>query len=236
MRKYGQTLPDSVLPPPEVQGAAAPRMSTPSNDNTWTGWAISSFTNKFATASGEMQPNKNGVESPPISRPTSVPPASNGTKASRLGTGQNRLVPTRSSPVVPRVTSSVPVSPQPEEEDFGDDWGAMDEEEVADAWDAPAVAKTVSSPKASAPAVAYDDQGEPDFEGWLNAQAQAKKKPNKPLPKGLAKKTSAPVAASRVSPAAKAAAQNAAAKMASKPSPTPAPVEDDGEAWGDAWD
>ena len=36
-----------------------------------------------------------------------------------------------------------------------------------------------------APLIIFDDGGEPDFEGWLNAQAQAKSKA--PLPKGLAK-------------------------------------------------
>ena len=44
--------------------------------------------------------------------------------------------------------------------------------------------------------VSFDDGGEPDFEGWLNAQAKAKSKD--PLPKGLAKLASKPAANGRM--------------------------------------
>ena len=133
VRKYSQTLPDTLLPPPEIAAAGAPRMSTPSNDNTWAGWAFSSFTNKFSAASGEMQTAGNGVVSPPLSRPTSVPPGSDTARPSKLS--HTRLAPptTHSSPSVPRISTSTFASSQPEEEDFGDDWGAMDEEEGEDA-------------------------------------------------------------------------------------------------------
>ncbi|KAF2153052.1 protein kinase [Myriangium duriaei CBS 260.36] len=242
VRKYGQSLPDSILPPPETgvpAAATAPRMGTPSGENTWAGWAISSFTNKFAGASGQMQPNANGVASPPISRPTSVPPNSDAVKPSRLSAGQTRLVPTHSSPAIPQISTSASASPQPEEEDFGDDWGAMDEEEVADAWGAPPATKTLPATKTTPVAsAAYDDQGEPDFEGWLNAQAQAKKQPSKPLPKGLTKKATATVtgtksATQRAISASK--PQSAVKKPEAKLSPAPTPAQDDGDDWGDAW-
>lgn len=54
--------------------------------------------------------------------------------------------------------------------------------------DAPSDTASLAPPqKASAPTIvaSFDDGGEPDFEGWLKAQAQAKSKG--PLPKGLAK-------------------------------------------------
>lgn len=50
-------------------------------------------------------------------------------------------------------------------------------------FDAPAT----KPPPTPAPA-SFDDGGEPDFEGWLNAQAKAKSKA--PLPKGLARPAS----------------------------------------------
>ncbi|KAF4548049.1 Hypothetical protein D9617_32g091690 [Elsinoe fawcettii] len=237
VRKHASTMAESVLPPPEVIGGA-PRMSTPQSENTWAGWAISSFTNKFSAASGEMQTARNGIASPPTSRPTSVPPTGV-TKPTGLTANQTRLAPTSnaSSPVVPQISFSSPASPQPETEDFGADWGAMDDEEVADAWGAPEIAKPITQAKPATPVV-YDDQGEPDFEGWLNAQSQAKKTNSKPLPKGLAKKTTAAPArpsTSRVSSAAKTAAQAAAAKPAPKPAPAK-PAADEGDDWGDAWD
>ncbi|KAF2223493.1 armadillo-type protein [Elsinoe ampelina] len=237
VRKHASTMADSMLPPPEVAGGA-PRMSTPQNDSTWAGWAISSFTNKFNTASGEMQTAKNGVASPPLSRPTSVPPTG-ASKPTGVTASQARLAPVSnmSSPAVPQISFSSPTSPQPETEDFGADWGAMDDEEVADAWGSPEVAKPKSQPKPATP-VSYDDQGEPDFEGWLNAQAQGKKATSKPLPKGLAKKSTAVPArpaAPRASSAAKTAAQTAAAKAAPKPAPTK-PAAEEGDDWGDAWD
>ena len=82
------------------------------------------------------------------------------------------------------------------ENDFGDAWGEMgDMHEAETFFDAPddTVSATASTPNlVSAPAspqkqksvAAYDDS-EPDFAGWLSAQAQSKSKA--PLPKGLSK-------------------------------------------------
>lgn len=244
VRKHAQAMPDSILPPPEVAGGA-PRMSTPQNENTWAGWAISSFTNKFNAASGEMQPTKNGV-TPPASRPTSVPPTGQTVKPPALATNAARLAPTSnaSSPAVPQISFSSPASPQPETEDFGADWGAMDDEEVADAWGAPEdsnpATTSTSVSKPTTPAAAFDDQGEPDFEGWLNAKAQAKKPTSKPLPKGLGKKTTSTSAAKplaqRTTSTARVAAQTAAAKAAPKHAAAAKPVEENNDDWGDAWD
>jgi SCY1-like protein 1 len=69
----------------------------------------------------------------------------------------------------------------------------------------------------------FDDDGEPDFAGWLAAQSQ--KKPTKALPKGLSKSSAAK------KPAAKPAAKPIAAKKIDmKPKET-----DDDDGWGDGW-
>ena len=124
-------------------------------------------------------------------------------------------------------------------DDSEDANGTPDPEAVV-AWEA-ASRPTKTPEPLSTP---YDDGGEPDFEvslvrrrksyllvqGWLNAQAAAKIKSSKPLPKGLTKKTMAPV---RSAPASKAAAKIVAQPIAKKDGPK-APVQDDDD-WGDAW-
>ena len=80
----------------------------------------------------------------------------------------------------------------------------------------------------------YDDGGEPDFEGWLNAQAASKVKNNKALPKGLTKK--APVAKpvqGKPQSAAKSSPKVAPVKKA-QPVKKQEVVEDDDD-WGEAW-
>ena len=130
-----------------------------------------------------------------------------------------------------------------DQEDFGDDWGAMDDDDdgAADAWgevadSTPPVAPTKAS------TASFDDGGEPDFEGWLNAQAQAKTKTKNPLPKGLAK--SKPVSAAAASRPIVARSASASVTTKSKPVAKPAPSkpvkaapkeEEEEEDWGSAW-
>jgi len=66
-----------------------------------------------------------------------------------------------------------------QDDDVDEAWGEMEDEPFVDA---PSEQKPTSVPP---PLIIFDDGGEPDFEGWLNAQAKAKSKA--PLPKGLAK-------------------------------------------------
>lgn len=66
-----------------------------------------------------------------------------------------------------------------QDDDVDEAWGEMEDEPFVDA---PSEQKPTSVPP---PLISFDDGGEPDFEGWLNAQAKAKSKA--PLPKGLAK-------------------------------------------------
>lgn len=244
VRKYGATLPDTVLPAPETSSQAGTRMSTPQPGGWGMGWAVSSFTNKLGMASGDIQPNSNGTKPTPAERASSTPPT-NG-------------APTKPQPGL--VASSIPASARPsslrmsssailgvEDEDFGDSWGEMNEDDNdTSAWDAPLDAAQKTSPDTSmrpsmssrpstSTSTAYDDGGEPDFEGWLNAQAQAKKQSGKPLPKGLApKKTTIPArpAVSKSVSAAQASTAKAAPKPSKQVETKPASDDDD---WGDAW-
>lgn len=250
IRKYSQCLPDSVLPPPEAAGQNAPRMSTPQPETAgsgWAGWAISSFTNKLASASGEIQPNSSAAATSGPERPASTPPANQGSSAAQsLSMDRTRPTPviSPSAPTVPRVSSGLrnatPITSDVEHEDFGDAWGEMDEDGAADAADAWAEmddSVPVAAPP-RAPVAAFDDGGEPDFAGWLNAQAQAKSKAKNPLPKGLSKSKPA-ASASRPAVARNASASTAGkAKPAAKAVPSkpvqPAATDDDDD-WGEAW-
>ncbi|KAI5269971.1 ARM repeat-containing protein [Aureobasidium subglaciale] len=249
IRKYGETLPDSVLPPPEAAGSNAPRMSTPQpggSGSGWAGWAISSFTNKLATASGEMQPTISAAATVGSDRSSSTPPANQSSAAAEsLAAGRTRPTPTfsPSAPAVPRVSSGLrnatPTLSDVDQEDFGDDWGAMDDDAAADAWGEIADSAPNAAP-VKASTVSFDDGGEPDFEGWLNAQAQAKTKAKNPLPKGLTKSkpVTAPAAKPSVSRTASATvttrAKPAAKAIPSKPT-KPAAKEEDEDDWGSAW-
>lgn len=241
IRKYATTLPDTILPPPQSQSAGPTRMSSPQPGNQWMGWAISSFTNKLGTASGDIVPNSDGTQPTPMERPSSTPPA-NGTSTRP----QSHTVP--SAPAVPRAPSNLRNStstptPDVEDEDFGDGWGDMDDNEgVADAWGAEPTPGAAPSSQAAKPATHYDDGGEPDFEGWLNAQAAAKQKNNKALPKGLTKKTpAAKPAASKPPVSTKVASAGVGtnkAAMAKKTETVKKQQQEEAEEdddWGDAW-
>ncbi|USW58876.1 Putative protein kinase domain, armadillo-like helical [Septoria linicola] len=231
VKKHQSTMPDTVLPPPETTSAGTTRMSTPQPGQQagsgWAGWAISSFTNKLGTAAGEIQPNGTGA------KPTAAEVAA----APVNGSARPAYTATASAPVVPKVSSGLrtaSVPPPAEEEDFdASGWGEMNEDEPAigeDPW---------AERPASKSSASYDDGGEPDFEGWLNAQAQAKKPNKAPLPKGLAKK-SAPVARSAplsktTTPATSRPSTATAKPVVAKPKAKPV-VQEDNDDWGDAWE
>ena len=186
IRKYGNSLPDTVLPSPAVAlaNATVPRMGTLQNDATgWAGWAISSFTNKFATASGDMQSKATKSQQAKSDRSSSVPPVADSShpslSASVSALNRPGLTGTSTPARVPTPSEQYFDDPIENDEDIDEAWGEMAEDT---SYDAPAQAKP--SP---APPISFDDGGEPDFEGWLKAQAQVKSKA--PLPKGLAKPT-----------------------------------------------
>jgi SCY1-like protein 1 len=223
VREYSKNLPDTALPATETASAPTTRISTPQPGmgGQMLGWAISSFTNKMGAATGDIQPNSNGTRPTPQERPTSTPPV-NGLRPSNHTSA--------STTSVPKVTTGLSTAPIAAEEDFGDGWGNMDEDEdPAASWDDDLRASEPTQAhvsKVSTSSVPYDDGGEPDFEGWLNAQAQAKSASKKPLPKGLVKKSTT------TATAAKPAAISKKSPTATKPV---APPADDDEDWGDAW-
>ena len=120
-----------------------------------------------------------------------------------------------------------------------DAWGDMEEETF---FDAPSEAAPQKVTSASNP---FDDNGEPDFAGWLAAQA-GKKPGAKPLPKGLAKPAAArPANAGRSATTGSVGAtgtKKAATTTTLKPKPAVAKKIDttpkagaDDEEWGDGW-
>jgi SCY1-like protein 1 len=255
IRKFASSMPDTVLPPPSTVDASAqpaPRMSTPqpSEGSSWTGWAISSFTNKVSAAAGEIQSNGG-----PPSRPSSTPLAAEARRAPGTASASALHRQAITSPPATSTRTSTSSNANDyfhdsrdgadDEIEIDDAWGDMEEESFFDASsDAPKHAK--ATPSATNP---FDDNGEPDFAGWLAAQA-TKKPAAKALPKGLAKPTAKengrPGAAGRIASTgavggtgAKKAAITApkaqtkpvvAKKIDTKPKET---GDDDG--WGDGW-
>ncbi|KAL1383274.1 armadillo-type protein [Phyllosticta capitalensis] len=269
IRKHQTTLPDTVLSPASNTAASGPtpRMSTPQQENSWAGWAISSFTNKLAAATGDIQPHANGGglgSSQTDSRSSSVPPAARPTSSTSTASALHRQATKPSNPFASASSTSLPATagatPEAEPEDFGAEWGddfggedANDDD--LDAWGKtdddhdPFGPPTTTSTTSSVP---FDDKGEPDFAGWLTAQAQAKSAAKKPLPKGLSKPSAAsktavkpaaakPVAAVKkatpVVPASKKApvAKKEVKKAEQKKAPA-AEEEEMDDGWGDAWD
>ncbi|KAH8425769.1 COPI-interacting protein CEX1 [Aspergillus melleus] len=241
IRKVGSNMADTVLPPssssPDTTKDAA-RIGT-SNDKSWAGWAISSFTNKITTANGEIQPTANGAkpaEAEPA-RPASVPRV---TKPSPLAKETLR-------PAAQPLNRSLSEQPVPitQEEDEPDEvydaWGAMDDDEDDQGQskdDNPfSPATTTASSTSFAPAapksapVPYDDGGEPDFAGWLAAQSKTKK----PLPKGL-NKTTSNTSVSRTASRSNSSKPKIVTAAPAKKIDTKPKDEEVDDDWGDAWD
>lgn len=225
-----------------------PRIGTPQNDTGWAGWAISSFTNKLATASGDMQAKASNVQAGPDPvRSSSVPPTADTNRPTFAAASASRLhrqaVTGSAAPVLTRTSTDQFFDVAQEEDDEVDKaWDDMAEESF---FDALKQQNPADEPKASTLAPLVDDGGEPDFEGWLNAQAQAKAK--KPLPKGLAKPsgltngrqaatrsttTGLGAGAKKLASTSSTATKPSAAKAMTTKAKEPAADDD----WGDAWD
>lgn len=231
VRKAASAMPDTVLPPPQSGESQPARMGTPQQTGSagWTGWAISSFTNKLSTAAGDMQTANGGSG---VNSPKPIP--SPGPEARRLPSASASSLHRQaisSPPLQASGTSSPSASAMADAfwqddgfDDAGDAWGEMgDDDEVI-----PSSIST-KAPAKAAP-VPFDDGDEPDFAGWLAAQAQ-KKKPGsvKTLPKGLSK----PAAGKK--PAAKPATKPAAKPVATKKIDMKPKETEDDDAWGDGW-
>ena len=252
IKKYAIALPDTILPPPAttIANGVAPRMGTSQNDSAgWTGWAISSFTNKLGTASGAMQTNPPTSLQPPtpMDRSSSVPLASSTARTlptSASASSLHRQALARNSTPAPSHISPEKLfqDEDADDEEIDEAWGEFAEDSF---FDAPSEAATKSKAAPSKP-IAYDDGGEPDFEGWLQAQAHAKSEAKGPLPKGLTKSSTQPsgrAAVTRTTTTGSVGTGAGAKKLAGTTTKPKArskiidtkPVEGDDD-WGDAWD
>jgi SCY1-like protein 1 len=234
IRKAAANMPDTALPPPTTESATGPRMSTPqpSEGSSWTGWAISSFTNKISTAAGEMQTNGTGSGS---STPQAVlSPGLDGKRSTSSASALHRQAVKSPAPSVSRQPPPPPTASadsffQDDAADTGDAWGDM--EDMGDDDDVPGsqpASKAPASRQTSSSTATPFDDAEPDFAGWLAAQQQKKSSVGKPLPKGLSKPSAAGAKKPLVTrPAAKPVA---AKKIDLKPKQA-----DDDDGWGDGW-
>ncbi|KAF6811284.1 hypothetical protein CSOJ01_05842 [Colletotrichum sojae] len=226
IKKAAAAMPDTALPPQGAEGAGAPRMSTPqpsdSAASSWAGWAISSFTNKLSSAAGEMQTSAGSGTASPKPTPSPGPESKRPTTSSASALHRQAV---KSPPPMSRTPSSVVAdSFNLEPVDDGDAWGDMGD----DAWGEPSeTAKPAAKKDTAASATPFDDGSEPDFAGWLAAQSQKKGGSSKPLPKGLAKSSTATKKPAAAKPAAKPVV---AKKIDLKPK-----QEDDDDGWGDGW-
>lgn len=243
VRKAAESMPDTVLPPPSAADAPAARMSTPqqgAGGQGWTGWAISSFTNKLSTAAGEM----NTAGAPALTPTTSSSPAPDA-RRSAAGTAspmhrQALKSPNPESSNVSSPTASAVADAfwaDDKADNGGDDdlWGEMNEDdgfgELADD-DAPVTTKPAAKPAKAVSATPFDN-AEPDFAGWLAAQNQKKSGLTKTLPKGLAKGST--TAGATKKPLSKPAPKPVAKPLVAKKIDLAPKAEDEDDGWGDGW-
>ncbi|KAL9042419.1 MAG: hypothetical protein Q9214_003787 [Letrouitia sp. 1 TL-2023] len=253
IRKYATTLSDSVLPNlgGNATNGTVTRAGSSQNGAGWTGWAISSFTNKLATASGDIEPNSTTLRSDTQrNRPSSVPPTADTDRPALTAASASKLhrqAVSRSPAPTDTRTSTDHLFDEAEVEDADVDqaWGDFGEDSF---FDAPSEPKpTVAERKQPIVAATFDDGGEPDFEGWLKAQAQAKSKTV--LPKGLSKVSATGANPPRITKATttgnpglelggkKIAGPTSLSKNNTPTSIDTKPKDLSGEDdWGDAWD
>ena len=254
VRKYASGLPETALPPADAGNASnapAARMGNQS-DTSWSGWAISSFTNKLSSARGTMDAATNGAPKPANGAAGSVSLPISGRATPTVQVSSASAAQSRPSTAASQteVADYFGADSNDNEEPF-EAWGTMDDEDDT-FFDAKAANKPAAGP---GPAVPFNDGGEPDFAGWLAAQSQAKAK--RPLPKGLAKSGSGtgtglsarPTAVGRTISTGSVGTGTGAKKLGSttsKPKVT-APVVKKAEIkpkaseaadddWGDAWE
>lgn len=225
IKKAAASMPDTVLPPPQAGDGQAARMGTPqpsAGSQGWTGWAISSFTNKISTAAGEMQ-TANGSTQAPRASSSPAPDARKPTSSASTLHRQALASPPASTAAPSPTPSAVAEEFYADGADDAGGWGDMGDMDEEGGWGAAAAASEPSTRSAPATASATPfDEGEPDFAGWLAAQSQ-KKSGSKPLPKGLAK----------AGPAKKMPAKKPVA--AKKIDLAPKADDGDDEGWGDGW-
>jgi SCY1-like protein 1 len=194
VRKAASGMADTALPKESTNStsqSSTPRMGTPQpgeGSAGWGGWAISSFTNKLSAAAGEIEPTGTPVNGIPALKPT--PAGGLSGRASASASALHRQAIASPSGASTRTSTSEASNTadyfggSPAVPDIDDDfaaWGDMDDGEYHD--EKPEPKLPAAQPKSLAKP--FEDE-EPDFGGWLAAQA-GRKTGAKPLPKGLAK-------------------------------------------------
>lgn len=256
VRKAANNMADTALPPPQESRSESttPRMSTPAPNESvpggWAGWAISGFTNKLATAVGDIQPTNTtpvnggmGAPPPPLleTRPHTGMPIRASASASVLARQAITSPPANSQRTSTSSASGKNAAHYFEddnEEDESEAWGDMDDDDTAfkDAVEKPVEKKVSAKP--------FADDEEPDFAGWLAAQA-GKKPGSKPLPKGLGKPAAArSLQVQRASTTGGSGTGAGPKKVDSTVSVRPAAVKKvevkkevvDDDNWGEGWD
>ncbi|KAI9728742.1 MAG: hypothetical protein M1828_002848 [Chrysothrix sp. TS-e1954] len=267
VRKHAQSMPDTALPPPStangLTATTTPRMGTPATDtSSWTGWAISSFTNKPSNAKGQIEPRANGAATSskqPLQKQYTVAhtqPTVPNTEFSPLTPHHPPL--TRSTTDTTKLAASFDDPHVTEVDDLWGDFGeenANGGEDAADAWLAMAddwddhneatpdrLSSTMSVRAGGplSPSCTPDDNGEPDFAAWLQTKQNASKPSAKALPKGLApSKTKTAIAVSH--PPTRTSSSNAVATrqmptVKSTHSTSKVEKGEEDEDWGEAWE
>ncbi|KAL9476574.1 hypothetical protein ACSS6W_006415 [Trichoderma asperelloides] len=231
VRKAAAAMPDTVLPPPQSTDASAVQVNSPqpsaSPGASWAGWAISSFTNKLTAVAGDMQ-----TENSPAPAAVSPPPRPEVKRSATSSASALHRQAVASPPPITSGSSTPGVAtaiagqflPDDDDDDAGDAWGDLPDD---DTFGTPSVAANTST-SASVSATPFGEE-EPDFAGWL--AAQAKKGPSKPLPKGLSKPSTVKKPAAKA--VAKPAAKPTTKPVAKKIDLTPKETEEDDDGWGD---
>ena len=210
------------------------------------------------SSGGRAEPSYSGA-GPKKSAPT-LKPSSSVSVAQRQSTKSPSLPTSLSQSSITANTPSESFFPDPEPDDLdADAWGDMGDMDdlddnpnddyanttnpppqsmsssttlpKRDGHNAGSSRRAVSSTGATPASTPFDDASEPDFAGWLAAQAQKKSGlGSKPLPKGLTKSAGS---GSTKKPAARAAAvKPAPKKLDMKPKETD---NDDDGGWGEGW-
>ncbi|KAI0997105.1 N-terminal kinase-like protein [Podosphaera aphanis] len=222
IKKFASEMPDSILPPPPPTETStlSPSLNTqPSDAVSWTGWAISSFTNKVSGVAGDIILNNSTLD-PPLVRSSSAP--STATLHCEISNpSPNKL---KESSLRPKPLS---YSTQTSIGDVG-----IETDEIWDKDDTFFDAPSSDTKSNATPFDCIDE--EPDFAGWLAAQARSKPK-SKPLPKGLSRSKNV----EKVAPVKSSVKSDNASTFTTKIAPkkidtTPNDIGDDDD-WGNNW-
>ncbi|KAF8476197.1 armadillo-type protein [Kalaharituber pfeilii] len=191
-------MPDTAIPPSATDATGAsttggiPRIGTPQTDESWAGWAISSFTKKLSSAVGELESSNNTLKP---NGTTAVSPSESLTRLGVPGSTPRSMPPSPSQssmrnaytqPLPETKLSSKFLGDDDNEDNDPDAWGDLEEETFFDAPTTSPKSATISTAKKS------PENEELDFASFI----QPKKNP---LPKGLTKASTAPLPGKKVS-------------------------------------